>query len=173
MQLLSYISFLISTTACNTTIASAQQINSDFDIKLPSSVSTIPVSDISRRIAVDDKNNRSFAAIMGGSSIVVINNSAWMKENDMVAYNPRPIVMDTSGQIFVSYNKLAKIVCIDAATGNTVFTASTAAQPGTIMLSKNHKFLFATCYSSDTAEVFKINDNGFSKVISRPAKAIP
>lgn len=171
MQSLSYIFFLILTTACTAT-ASAQQINSDFDIELRSLVSTIPGSDIPRRITVDDKNNRSFVAFMGGSSIVVINNSACMKENDMVAYNPRHIVMDTSGQIFVSYNKLAKIVCIDAATGNTVFTASTAVQPGTIMLSKNHKFLFATCYSSDTAEVFKINDNGFSKVISRPAKAI-
>ena len=41
------------------------------------------------------------------------------------------------------------------------------------MLSKNHKFLFVTCYSSDTVEVFKINDNGFSKVISLPCKGHP
>ena len=137
-------------------------------------ISTIPVSDIPRGIAVDDKNNRSFVAIMGGASIAVINNSAWMKENDIkVASNPRHIVMDTSGRIFVSYNKLAKIACIDAATGTTLFTASTAAQPRTIMLSKNHKFLFATCYSSDTVEVYKIIDNGFSKLISLPCKGHP
>jgi DNA-binding beta-propeller fold protein YncE len=137
-------------------------------------ISTVPVVDIPRGIVVDDKNNRSFVAIMGGASITVINNTAWTKENDIkVASNPRHIVMDTSGHIFVSYNKLAKIACIDAATGNTLFTAPTAAQPRTIILSKNYKFLFVTCYNSDTVEVFKINDNGFSKVISLPCKGHP
>ena len=137
-------------------------------------ISTIPVADIPRGIVVDDKNNRSFVAIMGGASIAVINNTAWMKEGDMkVASNPRHIVMDTSGRIFVSYNKLSKIACIDAESGNTLFTASTAAQPRTIMLSKNYKFLFVTCYSSDTVEVYKINDNSFSKVISLPCKGHP
>lgn len=137
-------------------------------------ISTIPVADIPRGIAVDDKNNRSFVAIMGGASIAVINNTAWMKESDMkVASNPRHIVMDTSGRIFVSYNKLAKIACIDASTGNTLFTASTAAQPRTIILSKNYKFLFATCYNSDMVEVFKISDTGFSRVISLPCKGHP
>jgi 6-phosphogluconolactonase (cycloisomerase 2 family) len=111
---------------------------------------------------------------MGGASIAVINNTIWMKEGDIkVASNPRHIVMDTSDHIFVSYNKLSKIACIDATTGNTLFTAHTAAQPRTIMLSKNHKFLFVTCYISDTVQVFKINDNGFSKVISLPCKAHP
>ena len=137
-------------------------------------ISTIPVSDIPRGIVVDDKNNRSFVAIMGGSSITVINNTVWMKESDIkVASNPRHIVMDTSDHIFVSYNKLAKIACIDATTGNTLYTASTAAQPRTIILSKNYKFLFVTCYSSDTVEVFKINDNDFSKVISLPCTGHP
>jgi hypothetical protein len=137
-------------------------------------ISTIPVSSIPRGIVVDDKSNRSFVAIMGGASIAVINNTVWMKETDIaVASNPRHIVMDTSGHIFVSYNKLGKIACIDAETGNTLFTAATAAKPRTIMLSKNYKFLFATCYSSDTVEVFKINDNGFSKVISLPCKGHP
>jgi DNA-binding beta-propeller fold protein YncE len=137
-------------------------------------ISTIPVASIPRGIVVDDKSNRSFVAIMGGASIAVINNTVWMKETDIaVASNPRHIVMDTSGHIFVSYNRLGKIACIEAETGKTLFTAATAAQPRTIMLSKNHKFLFVTCYSSDTVEVFKINDNGFSKVISLPCKGHP
>ncbi|HKZ65039.1 MAG TPA: YncE family protein [Chitinophagaceae bacterium] len=137
-------------------------------------ISTIPVSDIPRGIVVDDKNNRSFVAIMGGASISVINNSGWLKEDDIkVASNPRHIVLDSSGRLFVSYNKLAKIACIDATTGTTLFTVSTAAKPRTIMLSKNHKFLFVTCYSSDTVEVFKISDTGFSKVISLPCKGHP
>ncbi|MEP7377670.1 MAG: YncE family protein [Chitinophagaceae bacterium] len=137
-------------------------------------VSTIPVASIPRGIVVDDKTNRSYVAIMGGATISVISNAVWMKETDIaVASNPRHIVMDTSGHIFVSYNKLGKIACIDAETGNTLFKASTAAKPRTIILSKNYKFLFATCYSSDTVEVFKINDNGFSKVISLPCKGHP
>jgi YVTN family beta-propeller protein len=137
-------------------------------------IDTIPVSSIPRGIVVDDKNNRSFVAIMGGASIAVINNSVWMKETDMpVASNPRHLVMDTSGHLFVSYNRLAKVACIDAATGETLFTVSTHAQPRTIFLSKNNKFLFVTCYSSDFVDVFKINDNNFEKVISLPCKGHP
>lgn len=137
-------------------------------------IDTIPVSSIPRGIVVDDKNNRSFVAIMGGASIAVINNSVWMKETDIqVASNPRHLVMDTSGHLFVSYNRLAKVACINASTGKTLFTVSTHAQPRTIFLSKNNKFLFVTCYSSDFVDVFKINDNSFEKVISLPCKGHP
>ena len=137
-------------------------------------VSTIPVPAIPRGVVVDDKNNRSYVAIMGGASITAINNTVWMKEDNInVASNPRHIVMDSSSRLFVSYNRLAKIACVDGASGNTLFTASTAAQPRTIILSKNHKFLFVTCYSSDTVQVFKINESGFSKVISLPCKGHP
>jgi DNA-binding beta-propeller fold protein YncE len=137
-------------------------------------ISTIPVSSIPRGIAVEDKSNRSFVAIMGGASITVINNSVWLKEKDIqVASNPRHIVIDTSGHLFVSYNRLAKIACIDTETGKTLFTAKTAAQPRTLILSKNHKFLFVTCYSSDTVEVYKINEKSFTKIASLPCAGHP
>ncbi len=138
------------------------------------SVARVAVPSIPRGIAVDDKNNRSFVAIMGGSSIDVINNSVWMKEKTIeVASNPRHIVMDTANHIFVSYNRLGRIACLDANTGKTLFSTKTAAQPRTIMLSKNQKFLFVTCYSSDTVQVFKIKDQGFEKVVSLPCKGHP
>lgn len=137
-------------------------------------INTIPVSSIPRGIAVEDEFNRSFVAIMGGAAITVINNSVWMKEKDIpVASNPRHIVTDTSGHLFVSYNKLGKIACIDSETGKTLFTATTKAQPRTLILSKNHKFIFVTCYSSDMVEVFKINDNSFTKVASLPCAGHP
>jgi len=137
-------------------------------------IATIPVSSIPRGIVVDDNNNRSYVAIMGGASIAVINNTAWMKVDDLaVASNPRHIVIDSAGRLFISYNRLGKIACVDGLTGKTLFTANTAAQPRTIMLSKNQKFLFTTCYNSDTVEVHKINENGFSKVISLPCKGHP
>ena len=137
-------------------------------------ISTIPVASIPRGIAVDDKNNRSYVAIMGGATIAVINNSVWMKETEIaVASNPRHIVMDTSGRLFVSYNRLGKIACVDGMTGKTLFTTVTNAQPRTIMLSKNQKFLFVTCYSSDFVDVFKINDSGFEKITSLPCKGHP
>ena len=101
-------------------------------------VSTIPVSAIPRGVVVDDKNNRSYVAIMGGSSIAAINNSVWMKETDInVASNPRH-TGDGFDWSFVRFltNRLGKIACIDATTGNTLFSVSTAAQPRTIILSK-------------------------------------
>ncbi len=135
---------------------------------------TVPVASIPRGIAIDDRTSRSYVAIMGGASITVINNTAWMKETDIaVASNPRHIVLDSAGRLFVSYNRLAKVACIDGMSGKTLFTTSTNAQPRTIMLSKNHKFLFVTCYSSDYVDVFKINDDSFTKVISLPCKGHP
>lgn len=137
-------------------------------------ISTIPVSSIPRGVAVDDQNNKSYVAIMGGASIAVIDNATWTKESDMpVASNPRHVVMDTAGRLFVSYNKLAKIACIEAGTGKTLFTAPTHAQPRTIVLSKNHKFIFVTCYSSDYVDVYKINDDNFAKIASLPCKGHP
>lgn len=137
-------------------------------------IQTIPVRSIPRGIVVDDKNNRSYVAIMGGASLAVINHATWVKDTNMaVASNPRHVVMDSSGHLFVSYNKLAKVACIDAASGRTLFTAATHAQPRTIILSKNQQFLFVTCYSSDFVDIFKINPAGFEKIASLPCKGHP
>ena len=43
-------------------------------------IRNIPVSSIPRGIAIDDKKNRSYIAIMGGASIIVLNNLAWQKK---------------------------------------------------------------------------------------------
>jgi DNA-binding beta-propeller fold protein YncE len=137
-------------------------------------ISTIPVSSIPRGIVVDDQKEKSYVAIMGGSSIAVVNNKTWEKEKTLeVASNPRHIVMDSTGRLFVSYNKLAKVACIDPETGKTLFTAPTHTQPRTIFLSKNNKFLFVTCYSGNTVDVFKVNDSSFTKVATLPSKGKP
>lgn len=137
-------------------------------------ISTIPVASIPRGIAVDDRNYKSYVAIMGGASITVINNLVWKKEDELpVASNPRHIVLDTSGRLFVSYNRLAQIACVNTETGKTLFTATTHAQPRTIVLSKNQQFLFVTCYSSNTVEVFKIYDDHFKKLYSLECKGKP
>lgn len=137
-------------------------------------ISDIPVSAIPRGIAVDDKNNKSYIAIMGGSSLNVVDNTTWKSESIMNVWSsPRHVVMDTSGHLFVSYNSLGTIACIDAASGKQLFTAQTHAQPRTIVLSKNHKFIFATCYSSDYVDVYKINPDSFEKVASLPCGGHP
>lgn len=130
-------------------------------------VSTIPVSAIPRGIAVDDKQGKSFIAIMGGSSIVRVDNKTWKTDSILQVWSsPRHIVMDTSGHLFVSYNSLGTIACLDAKTGKQLFTAKTHSQPRTIVLSKNHKFIFVTCYTSDNVDVYKINEDSFEKVAS-------
>jgi DNA-binding beta-propeller fold protein YncE len=137
-------------------------------------ISTIPVSAIPRGIAVDDKNKKSYIAIMGGSSLNVVDNNTWQSESIMNVWSsPRHVVMDTSGHLFVSYNSLGTIACIDAASGIQLFTAKTHAQPRTIALSKNHKFIFVTCYSSDFLDVYKINEDNFEKVASLPCGGRP
>ncbi|MBK7560848.1 MAG: YncE family protein [Chitinophagaceae bacterium] len=137
-------------------------------------ISTIPVSAIPRGIAVDDKNQKSYIAIMGGASLNVVNNNTWKSESILNVWSsPRHIVMDTSGHLFVSYNSLGTIACIDVASGQSLFTTKTHAQPRTIVLSKNHKFIFVTCYTSDFVDVYKINADNFEKVASLPCGGHP
>jgi DNA-binding beta-propeller fold protein YncE len=135
---------------------------------------TLRVVAIPRGVAVDDKRKKSYVAIMGGSIIDVINNETWEKEQPIqVISNPRHLVIDSAGRLFISYNKLAKIACVEPSTGETLFTAETHAQPRTIILSKNHRFLFVTCYSSDFIDVYKIKETQFEKVASLPCKGHP
>ncbi|HQW42815.1 MAG: YncE family protein [Chitinophagaceae bacterium] len=137
-------------------------------------ISTIPTSAIPRGIAVDDKNKKSYIAIMGGASLNVVDNNTWKSESIMNVWSsPRHVVMDTSGHLFVSYNSLGTIACIDVATGKQLFSAKTHSQPRTIVLSKNHKFIFVTCYTSDYVDVYKINEDNFEKVASLPCGGHP
>jgi len=137
-------------------------------------IATVPVSAIPRGIAVDDQHQKSFVAIMGGSSLAVINNKTWKTDTILqVQHSPRHIVMDTSGHLFVSYNSIGRIACLDARTGNSLFSTNTHAQPRTIALSKNHKFIFVTCYTSDFVDVYKINADNFEKVASLPCEGHP
>jgi len=137
-------------------------------------ISDVPVTAIPRGIAVDDKNKRSFIAIMGGMSLAVIDNNTWKSDSIINVWSsPRHIVMDTSGHLFVSYNSIGQIACLDAASGKMLFSAATHAQPRTIVLSKNHKFIFVTCYSSDYVDVYKINPDSFTKVASLPCGGHP
>jgi YVTN family beta-propeller protein len=137
-------------------------------------IKEIPVTTIPRGIAVDDKAQKSYVAQMGGAEITVINHNNWEAAAPVaVSKNPRHIVIDTSGSIFISYNALNSIACIDAASGKQLFTARTGSQPRTIILSKNFKFVFVTCYANDLVQVFKIHSDRFEKVADLPCKGSP
>lgn len=137
-------------------------------------IKDIPMGTIPRGVAIDDKRNKSYVAIMGGARLSVINNETWEAEEPIsVASNPRHIVMDDKGRLFVSYNKLSQVACIDPVSGKTLFSAATGSMPRTIALSKNKKFLFVTCYKGNTVDIFKINDDGFKKIYSLDCKGSP
>lgn len=137
-------------------------------------IKNIPVAAIPRGIVVDDANQKTYIAIMGSSYISVLNNNGWMKEKNIpVASNPRHIVMDKKGRLYVSFNILGQIACIDPSSGKTLFTANTAKQPRTIALSKDGKYLFVTCYASNKMEVYKIEDNQFTQLYSLPCFGKP
>lgn len=137
-------------------------------------IRNLPMGAIPRGVIVDDKRNKSYVAIMGGARLNVIDNQTWQADTPVnVASNPRHIVMDDDGRLFISYNKLSKVACIDPVSGKTLFTAETGEKPRTIMLSKNKKFLFVTCYKGDAVDVFRINDDSFTKLYSLPCKGSP
>jgi DNA-binding beta-propeller fold protein YncE len=130
-------------------------------------IATIPVPATPRGIAIDDKKKKSYITLMGGNYITVINNKTWkIERNIKVNYSPRHILVDTRGRLFVSFNLLAEVACIDPRTGRSLFKIATNKQPRTIVLSKNQKFLFVTCYTGNMVDVFKINSNSFTRIYS-------
>lgn len=138
-------------------------------------IASFPMSATPRGIAIDNKNNKSYIAIMGGNKITVINNKTWKVERSFVVpENPRHLVTDTLGRLYVSFNAGARLACIDARTGKILFSAKTGLQPRTIALSRNQKFLFVTCYGGNSVEVYKIRPRGFSKVytLNCPGKPV-
>ena len=137
-------------------------------------IKNIPVTAIPRGIVVDDSKQKTYIAIMGSNYICVLKNNGWIKEKNIsVASNPRHIVMDKAGRLYVSFNIPGQIACIDPMTGKTLFTANTAKQPRTIALSKDGKYLFVTCYTSNRMEVYKIEVNQFTQLYSLPCMGKP
>jgi DNA-binding beta-propeller fold protein YncE len=134
----------------------------------------IPTNRIPRGIVIDTKNKKSYVAIMGGSTLSVIDNNTWTTSGEIqVAANPRHVVQDDKSRLYVSYNKLGKIGCIDPVTGETLFTARTASQPRSMALSKNNQFLFVTCYNGNKLMVFKILEDRFEPVIDMNCSGNP
>ncbi len=122
---------------------------------------------IPRGMVSDPVRKKTFVAIMGSTSLGVINESTWTLDTILrISGSPRHILRDSSGRLFVSYNSQARLVCLDPDTGKTLFSISTAAQPRTIVLSQNQQFVFVTGYSSNKLEVYKIYNDRFEQVAS-------
>jgi DNA-binding beta-propeller fold protein YncE len=120
------------------------------------------VSSIPRGIVIDETAKKSYVAIMGGSSLAVLDNKTWEKTSDIkVASNPRHILQDKQGRLLVSFNSLGQIGCVDPKNGSLLFKASTEAQPRTMTLSKSGEYLFVTCYSGNRLMVYKVLDDRF------------
>lgn len=134
----------------------------------------VAVSSIPRGVVIDDAKQTSYVAIMGGASLAKIDNKTWRLDGQVsVASNPRHVLMDRKGRLFVSYNKLGQVACVDPSTGKTLFTANTAAQPRTIALSKNGQYLFVTCYKGEMVTVFEVLEDSFKEVANMPCKGLP
>ena len=130
-------------------------------------IATINLPEIPRGIAVDDKNEKTYVAIMGGNKVAVINNKNWKIEKNLpVLTNPRHLLLDSNGNLLISFNTIAQIGCFKASTGKSLFKVNTHQQPRTIALSKDQRFLFAACYAGNRVDVFKINGKGFTRIYS-------
>ena len=135
----------------------------------------IKVEAIPRGISVDEKNGKSYIAIMGSNSIAVVNNKSWTLEKYIkVLSNPRHIVLGDNNHMFVSFNSLNQVACINTVTGATLFTTVTHLNPRSIVLSKNKKFLFVTCYNANTVDIFKVMNDVFVPMysLSCPGKPV-
>jgi len=137
-------------------------------------IASIKLAGVPRGIAVDDQNEKSYIGIYGSDKITVIRHHKWkIEKNFTVPRNPRHLVLDTIGRLFVSFNALAQVACLDASSGKILFKASTHSEPRTIALSDNHKYLFVTCYAGHCIDVFKINKKNFKRIFSLKSEGKP
>lgn len=151
------------------TISVLQANQQSFYVKNNLSVSAIP-----RGICVDDEHDKTYIAIMGGNYIAVINNKTLQFEKSLaVSTNPRHIVMDKKGRLYISFNNNNSIGCYDVNKHKMISTVTTGAQPRTIALSKNGEYLFATCYKGNEVDVFGINDTIIKPLLKIPCKGKP
>ena len=126
-------------------------------------IRNVKVGPLPRGIYVNSTTGRTFVGLMGGSSIRVINDKTGkIVKTISVLHNPRHIIADCKGRLFVSFNSLSQIACIDPVSGRTLFSSATEAKPRTICLSKDQRYLFVTCYEANKLQVFKINKSSFS-----------
>ena len=127
-----------------------------------------------RGIAITKSPSNSYVANMSSNIITVINNKTWsIKKQIPTIKNPRHVISDGGGRLFVSYNISSKIACIDAKSGRTLYSSTTSASPRTIALSRNKKFLFVACYEGNTIDVFRIGRTGFNRIYSISCKDKP
>lgn len=120
-----------------------------------------------RGIAVSEgRYPKTYVANMGSNLISLINNKSWKVEKNIhTGYNPRHIV-SAEGRVYVSYNTSSEIACINNLDNRTLFKSSTSANPRTIAITKNQRFLFVACYEGNSIDVFRINENSFSRIYS-------
>lgn len=127
----------------------------------------IRMPDIPRGMVSDPIRKKTYVAIMGGTSLAVLDEQSWKLDTILpIGGSPRHILRDSSGRLLVSYNAQARLACLNPDNGKTLFTISTAAQPRTIALSRNQQFVFVTGYSSNRLEVYKIFSDRFERVAS-------
>lgn len=125
----------------------------------------IKVPGIPRGIVIDEAHQKSYVTIMGGTTLSVIDNKTWTKTGDIyVGSNPRHLLQDKKSRLYVSFNKTAQIGCVDPDSGKVLFTAATASQPRSMVLSKDQSHVFVTCYSGNKLNVFRIREDAFEKV---------
>ncbi len=129
---------------------------------------------IPRGMVSDPKRKKTFVAIMGGTSLAVIDERSWTLDTLLpIGGSPRHILQDSAGHLLISFNAQARLAYIDPDSGKTLFSIQTAAQPRTIALSKNQSFVFVTGYSSDRLEVYRIHADRFERVASLPCTGHP
>lgn len=137
-------------------------------------IATVATSATPRGITINNRAQKSYVAIMGNNTVSVIDHKKWKIENTfIVPTNPRHLVADTASRLFISFNELSKIACLQQKTGEVLFVADTERQPRTIALSKNQRFLFVTCYGGDTIDIFEIKAKSFKRIYSLSSDGKP
>jgi DNA-binding beta-propeller fold protein YncE len=129
-------------------------------------VRRIPMGAYPRGIAVSERGDAAYVAIMGGSTLVRVDLQTWKTSSIPIGSGPRALEIDPSGKwIYATLNAEGRVAKLNLRTGR-VTKVSTGTLPRSLAMSEDAKALYVVNYESGTVSKLRTRDLKVLQTIS-------
>jgi DNA-binding beta-propeller fold protein YncE len=129
-------------------------------------VRRIPMGTYPRGIAVSERGDAAYVAIMGGSTLVRVDLQTWKTSSIPIGSGPRALEIDPSGKwIYATLNAEGRVAKLNLRTGR-VTKVSTGTLPRSLAMSEDAKALYVVNYESGTVSKLRTRDLKVLQTIS-------
>jgi DNA-binding beta-propeller fold protein YncE len=121
-------------------------------------VRRIPMGAYPRGIAVTERSDAAYVAIMGGSTLVRVDLRTWKTSSIPIGSGPRALEIDPSGKwVYATLNAEGRVAKLNLRTGR-VTKVSTGTLPRSLAMSDDAKALYVVNYESGTVSKLRTRD---------------